>query len=105
MKDALVQQTDQNVIAIDWSEMAQNPLYPWPAFSTRYVGKRVAKLLDSLTDTFNIENPDIHLIGHSLGAHVMGYAGMFSKQKISRISGKLCNPFITTYSYTYQRNV
>ncbi|KAL4715591.1 hypothetical protein ACJJTC_009217 [Scirpophaga incertulas] len=87
MKNALLDRKDFNVIAVDWSELAQNPLYPWPAVSTRYVGKRLSKLLDSLTKSYEMKNPDTHLIGHSLGAHVMGYAGMYSEQKIKRISG------------------
>ncbi|RVE46866.1 hypothetical protein evm_008511 [Chilo suppressalis] len=87
IKNTLLKTADLNVITIDWHEIAQNPMYPWPALSTRYVGKRMAKLIKSLYQTYNMNNTDIHLIGHSLGAQVMGYAGFFAEQKIHRITG------------------
>lgn len=79
---------DLNVILVDWSELADNPIYPWSALSTRYVGKRLAKLIAAIKSTFNIGGESFHLIGHSLGAQVMGYAGSFSKHQIRRITGK-----------------
>ncbi|XP_063384734.1 lipase member H-A-like [Cydia fagiglandana] len=78
---------DLNVIVVDWYELARNPNYVWAALSTRYVGKRLAKLLDSLVDNFNTTGEQMHLIGHSLGAHVMGYAGMFFSKNVFRITG------------------
>ncbi|CAG9830871.1 unnamed protein product [Diabrotica balteata] len=35
----------------------------------------------------NVNPKDIHLIGHSLGAHVSGFAGRRLKRRISRITG------------------
>lgn len=87
MKDSFLRENDLNIISIDWGELARNKFYPWAALSTRYVGKRVAKLLNVITKTFEIDYQSIHLIGHSLGAQVMGYAGMFSNGSISRITG------------------
>lgn len=88
MKSSLLTKGDFNVITVDWSELAQNPAYPWSALSTRYVGKRVAKLLFSLDKSYNIQDRYVHLIGHSLGAQVMGYAGMFSELPVHRITGR-----------------
>ncbi|KOB73251.1 Protein turtle [Operophtera brumata] len=48
MKSSFLKKKDYNIILVDWSELADNPIYPWSAFSTRYVGKRVAKLLAAL---------------------------------------------------------
>ncbi|XP_072939212.1 lipase member H-like [Epargyreus clarus] len=87
IKDSLLRKTDMNVITVDWSEISKTPAYPWAALSTRYVGKKLAKLLDAITGSYNIEGKDMYLVGHSLGAHVMGYTGMFSNQKIQRITG------------------
>lgn len=87
IRDNYLQRHDYNIITVDWSEIAANPSYVWPALSTRYVGKRVAKLLDSIKKTYNVTGRNMHLIGHSLGAQVMGYAGMFSEQPISRVTG------------------
>lgn len=88
IKRSLLKKNDFNVILVDWSELADNPIYPWSAFSTRYVGKRVAKLLAAIKKTYQIGGEKFHLIGHSLGAQVMGYAGMFSEHKIRRITGE-----------------
>lgn len=87
--DNYLQSYDYNVITVDWSEIAANPSYVWPALSTRYVGKQVAKLLEALMTTYNITGRNMHLIGHSLGAQVMGYAGMFSNRPINRVTGEI----------------
>ncbi|XP_028173132.1 inactive pancreatic lipase-related protein 1-like [Ostrinia furnacalis] len=87
IKNAILGVSDVNVLTVDWSELADNPVYPWSAFSTRYVGKYLAKIIRSLMKTYGVKNSRIHLIGHSLGAQVMGYAGMYSGEKIHRITG------------------
>lgn len=86
---------DYNVILVDWSELADNPIYPWSALSTRYVGKRLSKLISAIKSTFHVGGESFHLIGHSLGAQVMGYAGMFSEHQIRRITGE--KSFETSY--------
>lgn len=96
MKYSILRKFDLNVITVDWSELSHNIIYPFAAFSTRYVGKRIAKLLNAITETFRISGRNIHLIGHSLGAHIMGYAGMFSVHKIFRITGKF---LLTNYHF------
>ncbi|KAG6453104.1 hypothetical protein O3G_MSEX007956 [Manduca sexta] len=84
-KDIILRTEDANVIIVDWSELADNPIYPWSACSTRYVGKRTAKLLDKFSQANQLNY--VHLIGHSLGAHVMGYTGMFTNVTVDRITG------------------
>ncbi|CAH0714277.1 unnamed protein product, partial [Brenthis ino] len=86
-KNSLLREYDLNVITVDWSELSKNIIYPYAAFSTRYVGKRVSKLLEAVAATYNVSGHRIHLIGHSLGAQVMGYAGMFSNEKVYRVTG------------------
>lgn len=89
LKDEFLIKDDFNVILVDWSEIAQNIIYPWSAFCTRYVGKKTAKLLDAIAATYNISGANMHLLGHSLGSQVMGYTGLFSNHNIGRITGKL----------------
>ncbi|XP_026732767.1 endothelial lipase-like, partial [Trichoplusia ni] len=89
IKDAFIRTHDFNVIIVDWSELAKNPAYPWSAFSTRYVGKKTAKMIDAIASAYQIDGKYMHLIGHSLGSHVMGYSSLFSHQRIHRITGSL----------------
>lgn len=77
--------------AVDWTEMANDNNYLRSAASTRNVGRNLAMLLDHMVTQNNAKMKDIHLIGHSLGAHTAGYAGMFSKsergRRVARITG------------------
>lgn len=88
IKNSLLIRSDMNVITVDWSELSRNPAYHWAALSTRYVGKKLSRLLAVIISSRNVEEKDIYLVGHSLGAHVMGYAGMFSSHRLHRITGR-----------------
>jgi len=77
------------VIGVDWSSIAEDPMYPVPASLTRAVGSAIAAFLDHLVDVTGINPSDIHLIGHSLGAHVVGSCGSnFNSGTIGRITGE-----------------
>lgn len=59
-----------------------------PARQTRDVGEYVAEMIDFLVQKQNADIKNFHLIGHSLGAHTVGYAGSFTKSgRIPRITG------------------
>ncbi|XP_011199758.2 phospholipase A1 [Bactrocera dorsalis] len=62
---------DTNYLALDVSDYIQT-LYTWSSENTNTIGKYVAKGLQKLL-TF-IDVADLHLIGHSLGAQIMGSA-------------------------------
>ncbi|CAH1396698.1 unnamed protein product [Nezara viridula] len=79
---------DSNVITVDWKVVKEKHwFYHKVAKNTVFVGRYLASLLDWIIEQG--ANPsDIHIAGHSLGAHVSGYAGSFIKRgKIGRISG------------------
>lgn len=78
-----------NVITVDWNRVASNFMYPLPAYLTARVGSVIAKMLENFVNLAVIDPADIHVIGHSLGAHVSGACGAaFSLGKIGRITGK-----------------
>lgn len=87
--DAYSQAGQFNVISIDWEELAKAPNYPQAASNTRLVGDHAAKLVHLLHQLGDISN--LHLVGHSLGAHVVGFIGRnFSQSggfKLPRITG------------------
>ncbi|XP_061386581.1 vitellogenin-1-like [Musca vetustissima] len=77
-----------NFLALNASNFVQT-LYTWSAFNTDAVGAFVGKGIAKLSK--KIPAKKIHLIGHSLGAHIAGKAGRhFQKltgQTLARITG------------------
>lgn len=90
MTDAFLTQADYNVIQVDWSGPAKS-LYPLAARYTRSVGYYVSLLVVDLNERLGIPYNHIHIVGHSLGAHISGFAGRYVQEitgtKIGRISG------------------
>ncbi|KAL3869915.1 hypothetical protein ACJMK2_042537 [Sinanodonta woodiana] len=76
MKDAILQREDANVITVDWSKGANQANYVQVVANTRVVGALLSLLMNTLDTVANGSSlARMHLIGHSLGAHVAGYAG------------------------------
>lgn len=87
IKNEYLKKGKHNIIAVNWRNQADNIYYLEPARYTVQVGKAVANLIDMLVEQKSADPKKIHLIGHSLGAHIMGYAGSYSRHRISRITG------------------
>ncbi|XP_014664199.1 PREDICTED: LOW QUALITY PROTEIN: inactive pancreatic lipase-related protein 1-like [Priapulus caudatus] len=79
MRDKLLLDDDYNVIVVDWKEGASAGLlhidYSQSVANTRVVGAQIAQLVHLLTGSYGASASDFHIIGHSLGAHIGGYAG------------------------------
>ncbi|XP_017112664.1 vitellogenin-1-like [Drosophila elegans] len=73
---------DVNFVAVDAARFVDT-LYTWSAFNTEEIGENIALGLVKLLDVMPVEN--IHLIGHSLGAHIVGSAG----RHLQRLTGKI----------------
>ncbi|XP_017116518.1 inactive pancreatic lipase-related protein 1 isoform X2 [Drosophila elegans] len=87
IRGAYIERGQVNVFAINWKDQADNIYYLTPARYTVQVGRAVAKLIDLLVEEKDADPQRIHLIGHSLGAHIMGYAGSYTKYRVNRITG------------------
>ncbi|XP_067950527.1 inactive pancreatic lipase-related protein 1-like [Watersipora subatra] len=86
MKDALLTTGPLNVIIVGWGEGASIPDYPKAVANTRLVARQIKLLIDLLVKKgLNLDN--VHLIGHSLGAHISGYVGAAYRGRVGRISG------------------
>ncbi|KAH8287985.1 hypothetical protein KR044_011536 [Drosophila immigrans] len=79
---------DANFVALDAASFVDT-LYSWSAFNTDDIGLHLARGLVKLLDT--VDESKIHLIGHSLGAHIVGAAGRYVQQltgkTLARITG------------------
>ena len=83
---------DYNIIGVDWGVLAASPNYVAAALNTRLVGAHVAELIDFLVAQTGAKLEDFHLIGHSLGGHVSGFAGKsVTTGKVARITGLFCS--------------
>ena len=61
-------------------------MYSQAAANTRLVGLEVARVVNILQERHRLDPASVHIIGHSLGAHIAGYAGE-RIEGLGRISG------------------
>ncbi|XP_011867463.1 PREDICTED: pancreatic triacylglycerol lipase-like [Vollenhovia emeryi] len=91
MERAFLEWDDVNVVVIDWSAGGNTWNYYKAAVNTRIVGYQVSKFVEHLTNaTVNDNGPDVnnwgplHLVGHSLGAHICGFVARELKKRHNR---------------------
>ncbi|RWS02543.1 pancreatic lipase-related protein 2-like protein [Dinothrombium tinctorium] len=76
-----------NIFGVDWSRGTDTIVYMQAVANTRVVGAATAHFINKLVEFTNTRIEDIHLIGHSLGAHVSGHIGeRFTDPKIGRLT-------------------
>ncbi|CAH0561779.1 unnamed protein product [Brassicogethes aeneus] len=74
IKASLLEKYDVNVFVVDWSGPA-NKNYITARNAVTAIGEGVGDFINSLREATTVNLSDITLIGHSLGAHVVGGAG------------------------------
>ncbi|XP_047513295.1 lipoprotein lipase-like [Pieris napi] len=85
LRDAFLHVGDYNVIVVDWSKR-QSLLYPVSAGVVDEVGENLGLFLEWLLSNFGGDWDKMHIMGHSLGAHVSGNAGRTLGGKVARIT-------------------
>ncbi|XP_014641318.1 PREDICTED: pancreatic triacylglycerol lipase-like [Ceratotherium simum simum] len=75
-----------NCICVDWSGGSRTA-YSQASQNVRIVGAEVAYLVGVLQSSFSYSPSNVHVIGHSLGAHAAGEAGRRTNGTIGRITG------------------
>ncbi|KAJ6221793.1 hypothetical protein RDWZM_000338 [Blomia tropicalis] len=87
MKNRFLNRSNLNVILVDWSNGNQFP-YGQAVANVPLIGSMVAIQIEALCYTFRTTMDRFHLLGHSLGAHVAGFAGKrFKSNKLAQITG------------------
>ncbi|CAB0012251.1 unnamed protein product, partial [Nesidiocoris tenuis] len=82
---------DVNVIGLDWSHFTKSLLYTWVVSEVPNVGQFVGEMANYLV-SLGLSTSNVHLVGHSLGAHVSGFAGKRMQESgfvPARVSGML----------------
>lgn len=77
---------DFNVIVVDWSSGSFS-LYDESAWQVYTVGDKIAEMIRRLDEARYLKVNETVLVGHSLGAHVMGSAGYNLGGRVRAIFG------------------
>jgi len=85
MSKAFLMKEDVNVIRVDWRIGAMIP-YTQASANTRLIGAEIALLIQRICSWTGAKAEDFHILGHSLGSHVAGYAGE-RIENLGRITG------------------
>ncbi|XP_001605911.2 pancreatic lipase-related protein 2 [Nasonia vitripennis] len=91
---------DYNVVVVDWS-VASLKDYLTASRLSRQVGDHVSQFLEFLMMEGIVIPEDIHVLGHSLGAHIAGFIGSNLSGKIARITGM--DPARPDFEYPFLR--
>ncbi|CAH2239519.1 pancreatic triacylglycerol lipase-like [Pararge aegeria] len=86
IRDAYLAAGDFNVIVVDWSGAASG-VYTTSVRAVPDVGRHLANFITFLFRTSGGNWNNIHLIGHSLGAHIVGNAGRAAPSRPVRVTG------------------
>ncbi|XP_014370632.2 hepatic triacylglycerol lipase [Papilio machaon] len=87
IKDAYLDTYDVNVIVVDWRQISHIN-YLSAAMKAEDIGRQISDMLIAIAKHYAFDISRVHLIGHSLGAHVMGSAGSQLKNN-GYIAGRL----------------
>jgi hypothetical protein len=85
MKDDMLVDDDVNVVVVGWDEGSQNLWYPQSASDTRAVGSEIGLVARNVIANGGSATERLYCIGHSLGGHICGHAGM--TEHFGRITG------------------
>ncbi|XP_050047603.1 pancreatic lipase-related protein 2-like isoform X2 [Dermacentor andersoni] len=89
MKDAFLRLEDGNVVVVDWARGASVRDYAQACVNAELVGREVAFLVSSLTHNGLVLPWNVHLIGFSLGAQLLGFAARRMARTYGLKAGRL----------------
>ncbi|XP_055524137.1 pancreatic lipase-related protein 2-like isoform X2 [Wyeomyia smithii] len=92
MINSLLDQDEEGTatcIVIDWGG-GSSPPYNQASANIRLVGAITAHVIHMIFDVLKLKNLDnVHMIGHSLGAHLSGYTGYFLQKDFKLMLGRI----------------
>lgn len=84
----LLRRADVNVVVIDWGS-GSSPPYTQAVANIRLVGTISALLIKEMVVQVGVNTKYVHVIGHSLGAHLSGYIGNTLKTRFGLTLGRI----------------
>lgn len=85
-KEAYLAVRDVNIINVDWDELSTED-YITAYNAVPKVGLYVAQFIQNISTTYDYSLDKFTLVGHSLGAHISGYAGQYTNNELPIIIG------------------
>ncbi|KAL7727936.1 hypothetical protein ACLKA6_019497 [Drosophila palustris] len=82
--NAWLSRGDFNIIVVDW-EASRTENYVSAAKAVGSAGSKVGEMIENLHRDFNMRLDNLEIIGHSLGAHVAGFAGKRVAQNLEQL--------------------
>lgn len=87
-RDSFLATEDVNVISLDWEKLAgPDSNYFEAASNARLVGYILGDFISFLVESVEVPWENLHVIGFSLGAQTVGYAGHYLNGQLPRITG------------------
>jgi hypothetical protein len=88
-----------NVICVDWKQYSTDLSYAIAKARAKHIGKDIARVVSRITKNMTEGTADMHLIGHSLGAHIVGFTGKILTNLVPRITGNSNTIYIINGMY------
>jgi len=79
---------DYNIICVKWTVFVIDVNYASAVLRVKPIGNDLAEIIEKLTKNTKDGIKKFHLVGHSLGAHIVGFAGKKFNGQIPRITGE-----------------
>ncbi|CAK1580963.1 unnamed protein product [Parnassius mnemosyne] len=86
IRNAFLENGDYNVIILDWSRVSMGGYFSAIAEIPK-VGQNLGQFLSFLNKVTGVSFDSMHLVGFSLGSHVVGNAGREQNGRIARVTG------------------
>lgn len=88
MRDIYLDTGVYNVIVFNWTEYTYYP-YEFVPKIAKLCGDDLGKFLINLGRSCSIDLDKVHIIGHSVGAHIAGFAGKAVQQSLAKMVGRI----------------
>ncbi|XP_050072700.1 pancreatic triacylglycerol lipase-like [Anopheles maculipalpis] len=85
IRTAYLVQDAHNLLVVDWSKVAYLS-YPTARRLVLPISNIIGNSLAKFIQRVGIEHSQVHVIGHSLGAHIAGNVGRYFKGELSRVT-------------------